>query len=280
VSSCQTEAVFGSWSSPITAEMLVSGAKGINEVIPDGTSVWWAESRPEEGGRVAIMRWQDDHTHEITPPAANVRTLMHEYGGGSWWVKDGVLWYVDYSDQRIWEIKNGHDPLALTADPVKPKSQRYADIRPTQCKQWLIVVKERHSQASDEPENLIAAISTDGSQRQYDLSVGADFYGSPALSPNGRQLAWVEWKTVQRSPHSRWTKRSHHTTGMVTRRNPPLPLRPLRPLATLCPRTRYASCRSQWRYRLSTLGARTISILLQRRRHTRFPVLPGRMKHA
>lgn len=189
----RTEAVFGSWSSPITADMLVSGAKGINEVIPDGSSVWWAESRPEEGGRVAIMCWQDDSTTEVSPPSANVRTLMHEYGGGSWWVENGVLWYVDYSDQRLWEIKNGQAPVALTAEPETPKSQRYADIRPTACKQWLVVVKERHSQSSDEPENLIAAVAADGSQRQFDLSVGADFYASPALSPDGKQLAWVEW---------------------------------------------------------------------------------------
>jgi len=190
-----TVAPFGSWSSPISADMLVSGAKGINEVVPDAASVWWSESRPEEGGRVAIMRWHDGNIEEITPPTANVRTLMHEYGGGAWWVDDGVLWYVDYADQRLRELRPGQSPTLLTVEShsEKPTALRYADIRPTPCRRWLICVHERHSSNCAEPENLIAAISLDGSGQQVDLTHGADFYGSPALSPDGKQLAWVEW---------------------------------------------------------------------------------------
>ena len=29
---------------------------------------------------------------EITPPDAYVRTLVHEYGGGAWWVHDGIAY--------------------------------------------------------------------------------------------------------------------------------------------------------------------------------------------
>ena len=97
--------------------MLVSGAAGISEVVPDGNSVWWAESRPAESGRVAVMRWQDGLTEEVTPATANVRTLMHEYGGGAWWVSQGTLWYVDYADQRIRVIEPGQTARTLTAQP-------------------------------------------------------------------------------------------------------------------------------------------------------------------
>ena len=75
---------YGSWPSPITASWLVSGAVGISEVQADGDDVWWSESRPDESGRVAIMRWHDDVIDEITPPDAYVRTLVHEYGGAAW----------------------------------------------------------------------------------------------------------------------------------------------------------------------------------------------------
>ena len=85
-------APYGTWTSPITAEMLISGGSSITEVVPDGDSVWWAESRPSEGGRIAIMRWHHGETREVTPPEANVRTLMHEYGGGAWWAGNGTLW--------------------------------------------------------------------------------------------------------------------------------------------------------------------------------------------
>lgn len=184
---------YGSWPSPISASMLVTGAKGISEVIPDGQSVWWAESRPSEAGRVAIMRWENQQSHEVTPHNANARTTMHEYGGGAWWAEDGVLWYVDYSDQRLRQKRPGEDVQILSVEPATAKALRYADIRPTPCKQWLICVHEKHSEKTTEPQNLLLAVATDGSGNALELATGADFYGSPVLSPNGKQLAWVQW---------------------------------------------------------------------------------------
>ena len=190
------EAAYGSWSSPISAKMLVSGAVGISELVPDGPAVWWAESRPEEGGRVAIMHHEAGNSIEVTPPDANVRTLMHEYGGGAWWAADSILWYVDYSDQRLREIVVGAEqssPVLLSKAPATSRAMRFADIRPTLCGHWLICVCERHSTDRDEPENLICAVARDGSYKQLDIATGADFYGSVCLSPDGKQLAWVQW---------------------------------------------------------------------------------------
>ena len=111
---------FGEWPSPISAESLVTGAVGISECCADGDAVWWAESRPTEGGRAALMRWRDGRTEEITPPDAYVRTLVHEYGGGSWWVHAGVAYYVDVSDQRLRAIEPGGTPRFLSPEPPAP----------------------------------------------------------------------------------------------------------------------------------------------------------------
>lgn len=190
-------APYGSWSSPISAEMLVSGAVGISEVVPDGPGVWWAESRPEENGRVAIMHHENDSTTEVTPPEANVRTLMHEYGGGAWWAEGSVLWFVDYADQRLRELQfdDAATPLTrlLTAEPSQPRALRFADMRPTRDGHWLVSVCERHAVSSEEPQNLLIGTARDGSLRQVDLAEGADFYGSVCLSPDGTQVAWVQW---------------------------------------------------------------------------------------
>ncbi len=193
------EAPYGTWTSPITAEMLISGGSSITEVVPDGDSVWWAESRPSEGGRIAIMRWHNGDTREVTPPEANVRTLMHEYGGGAWWAGNGTLWYVDYADQRLRSLTPGQSPQLLTPEPASSRALRYADMRPTADGHWLIAVAERHGVSSDDapaamPENLIMAIATDGSERCIELATGSDFYGSPCVSPDGKSLAWVEWQ--------------------------------------------------------------------------------------
>lgn len=188
-------APYGSWKSPIDAQMLVSGAVGINEVLPDADNIWWAESRPEEAGRVAVMchRNRDSESVEITPADANVRTSMHEYGGGAWWASNGILWYVDYKDQRLRQIDAQGKLAFISVMPAKPGTLRYADIRPTPDNTWLVCVCEEHSENTSEPENQLIAISTSGSQQHVLLSSGADFYGSPCISSDGRQLAWIEW---------------------------------------------------------------------------------------
>jgi len=185
----------GTWPSPITPASLVSGASGISETVPetDG-SVWWTESRPDEGGRTALMRHADGETREITPPNADVRTTVHEYGGGAWWAEGGIAWYVDHADQRLRRIVPGESPTLLSGEPDASKALRYADFRPTPDGAWLIGVGERHAAAAGaEPRNTLFALATDGSQRLITLVEGADFHGSPRVSPDGRELAWVEW---------------------------------------------------------------------------------------
>lgn len=192
----------GLWPSPITPETLVEGAVGISEAIPDGDTVWWAESRPDEGGRTAIMRRgiapDAPAAREVTPADANVRTTVHEYGGGSWWASKGVLWYCEYRDQRLYRIDTNQPgtakPTALTPAPPEKQQWRYADVRPTPDARWLIGVMERHDGAENEPQNLLVAIANGGNPRVARLAAGADFYASPRVSPNGASLAWIEWQ--------------------------------------------------------------------------------------
>ena len=189
---------YGEWPSPVTAACLVQGAAGISEVMADPVRpwlLWWAESRPDEGGRTAVMRrdLRGGEPVEVTPPDANVRTLVHEYGGGSWWPHDGSLCYVEFVDQRLRRIDQpGGDPRLLTAEPPEPRAWRYADGRVTPDGRWSVCVRERHS-SGGEPANELVAVSADGSQRVVLLWSGADFVMTPRVSPDGSMLAWICW---------------------------------------------------------------------------------------
>lgn len=186
----------GTWPSPITAHSLVGGAVGIGEVVVDGDDVWWAEQRPEEAGRTALLRRRGDETVEVTPPAANVRTRVHEYGGGAWWVDRGVAYYVEFDDQRLRCIEPGGEPRLLSPEPSSPRASRYADGRVTPDGAWFVCVHERHVVAGDGPSevvNEIVAVATDASQRIVTLASGADFYAAPRISPDGRHLVWIQW---------------------------------------------------------------------------------------
>ena len=188
-----TTAPYGSWRSPISAESLVQGAGSVSDVIPDGDAVWWSESRPSEGGRAAIMRWQDGSRTEVTPADANVRTRVHEYGGGAWTVHQATVYYVDDSDQRLRKLLPDGSVQFLSAEPPTPRALRYSDFQITPDGEWIIAVGERHSE-EHAVENFIVAIKTDGSFTAEILTEGSDFYQSPRISPDGSKLAWVEWQ--------------------------------------------------------------------------------------
>lgn len=188
----------GAWPSPISAASLVEGAVGIAELVTDGADVWWSESRPDEGGRVAIVRSVDGgEAEEVTPPGANVRTGVHEYGGGAWWAQDGTLYYVEHADQRLRRLVPGGEPEVLTPEPPAQGAWRFADGRPTPDGRWYVCVRELHHQvpggAHLEPDNQLVAVALDGSQEIRELVVGADFYAHPRPSADGALLAWIQW---------------------------------------------------------------------------------------
>ena len=188
---------YGSWDSPISADSLVSGVSTISEIKTDGDRIWWSESRPDEGGRVAIVSMQQGGApREVTPPGANARSKVHEYGGGAWWVESDSLFYVNFDDQRLRKVLPDHSELLLTPEPPNGQKWRFADGRITTDGTWCICVREIHHDLDGlaiEPDNQLVAVSTDGSMEIKELVVGADFYAFPRPSPDGEFLAWVQW---------------------------------------------------------------------------------------
>ena len=72
-------APYGSWKSPITADLITAKTIGLAETCTDDEDIYWSESRPLEQGRYVIMRRASDRTiTEYTPPEFSVRTRAHE----------------------------------------------------------------------------------------------------------------------------------------------------------------------------------------------------------
>ena len=103
-----TTAPYGSWKSPITSESIVAEAVGFGGIALDGDDIYWLESRPSEGGRRVIVRLTPDgETADVTPRPFNVRTRVHEYGGGDFTAANGVLYFTNFDDQRLYRQRPG-----------------------------------------------------------------------------------------------------------------------------------------------------------------------------
>src|ERR1044072_1821701 len=184
-------APYGSWKSPITSDLIVSGSIGLSEPLIDGSDVYWLELRPTEGGRsVIVKRSGGSEIRDVIPPPYNARTRVHEYGGGDYAVRDGVVYFSNFSDQRVYEQRGEGPPR-----PITPTSEfRYADMIIDQARRCLICVREDHSIAGKEAVNTLVSLDLTGAETAGQVLVsGNDFYSSPRLSPDGSWLAWLTW---------------------------------------------------------------------------------------
>src|SRR5687768_3715571 len=120
---------YGAWPSPITADLIVAGSVGLGQPTIDGDDVYWLESRPTEAGRnVLVRRTSDGATRDLTPPPWNVRSRVHEYGGGAYAVRDGLVVFSNDADGRLYRLDAGDE--AATPHPLTPPTEgrvlRYA----------------------------------------------------------------------------------------------------------------------------------------------------------
>jgi dipeptidyl aminopeptidase/acylaminoacyl peptidase len=182
-------APYGSWKTPVTSDVIVSATIGLGEATMDGEDIYWIEARPSEAGRnVIVRRAADGETADVTPAPFNVRTRVHEYGGGAYLITDHAIYFSHFADNLLYKQSPGGDPQALTSDG----KMRYADFVFDKQRNRLIAVREDHTMSDTNCANSIVAVDLETGANTV-LVEGCDFYSSPRLSPDGKRLAWIEW---------------------------------------------------------------------------------------
>ena len=178
----------------ITPELVVSSSVRLSGLTVDRGQLWWAELRPEDHGRTQIVRQLAAGTMvEVLPDGHSTRSKVHEYGGGSWWVHEGVLFFVEESDQRIWRLAPGEQPAAITPAPGGGVQDRYADGVVTSDGRWIVCVRERHHSSGGQPTNELVVIEAWGGAPPEVVATGADFYAAPRISDDDQTLCWIQW---------------------------------------------------------------------------------------
>ena len=177
-------AACGTWTSSITADRVAAGVRPVAAPRIVGDRVLWLQGLPEEGGRTAVAT---SGRGVVTPAPFNVRSRVHEYGGGAYAAAGDTIWFSHHADNLVYAQVGDAAPVAITADGT----QRHADFELDARHRRLIAVREHHVGAG-EPRNTIVALDLEGGASTT-LVAGADFYASARVSPEGRRLAWLSW---------------------------------------------------------------------------------------
>lgn len=206
----KTMAPYGSWRSPITADLVSGAGKRLENFSVDSHNrLVWLESRPSESGRCVIVREGDkagDNPIDMTPVGFSVQSTAQEYGGGAFSLSDETLVFSNTEDQRLYKQDlSSHDstPVPLTPDYGGPLV-RYADGVFDARFNRFITVREDHCRLGVQPITEIVSVFLNGENiMEPDVMVsGNDFYAFPRLDPKGERLAWVEWS----HPNMHWDK--------------------------------------------------------------------------
>ncbi len=179
------DAPYGTWDSPITAELASSAIVSFQDVALDNDVLYWSEMRPTDGGRYVIVKHANGKTEDVLPQGFNARTRVHEYGGAAFAVFNGTIYFINFQDQRLYRLKPNERPIPLTVEGV-----RFADMQVTPY--GIVAIAESHSQNDKEPKNFLSLINTENGNIT-ELASGNDFYSSPALNKDKTKIAWISW---------------------------------------------------------------------------------------
>lgn len=204
----------GSWPSPLDARQTLSGLTRRSAPRADGDDLYWLEARPQDAGRVTLVRRRGGAVEDISLPGHNVRTGYLEYGGGEYAVFGGVVLWVDHDTQQVWVRRSGAEPAPLTPDVGG--QVRWSCFRMDLARGIVVCLREDQREEDLEPVNSLLRLDLGGDnadvgtvlvagrrrpradrERQEEagggIPEGPDFVTDPVLSPDGARLAWLSW---------------------------------------------------------------------------------------
>jgi dipeptidyl aminopeptidase/acylaminoacyl peptidase len=186
-------ASFGRWPSPLSPSDVAAQRRSRSALASDGSDLWWLEGRPQEQGRVVLVRLGDgEEPVVVSPPGTSIRSRVHEYGGGAWCLlghdRPGAYAFVEERSQRVFLGAEGAPPVPLTDEPTAGERWHHGNLV-AGPDATVLGIRERHHDGGVERD----VIALGPGRQAVSLCSGRTFFGSLALSSDRTRLAWIAW---------------------------------------------------------------------------------------
>lgn len=151
------------------------------------TTVAWLEYDP---GEAVNQLWclRRDGPARLTEPTFSIRSAVNGYGGGALCLDRYMAYVVELSSQQILciDCRSG-SRRQVSRDP----DGQFGGLVWDAAHKRVLAVREERGKGAAARQQLVAVTPRTG--RITVLAEGEDFYGAPAISSDGRSLAWVSW---------------------------------------------------------------------------------------
>ena len=214
-------APYGTWASPLAVAEVASQRVSRYALASDGTALYWLEGRPEEAGRVVLVRAEVGGVPAVvSPPATSIRSRVHEYGGGAWCLVPGgsdrpSFAYVEERSQRVFAASGDAEPIALTPEPPPGERWHHGGLA-ADPSGHVLAIRERHIDTG--VERSVIRLHPGAAGSEATLRAGRGFFGSLSPSPDGTRLAWVAWD----HPNMPWDATELWVGGLAASDDPAL----------------------------------------------------------
>ncbi|MDR1386054.1 MAG: prolyl oligopeptidase family serine peptidase [Propionibacteriaceae bacterium] len=202
-----TVAPHGAWTSPIDADLVAGGAVGLTALRRLGSDSYWLVADPGQGGRVSLWRQRGSGpAHELTPHH-NLRSSVHEYGGGAVGLTSDLIVFTDLASGRVHSLESGHQPRPIS--PAGP--YRYGGFAVLPDRRRVVCLRQDSTRSAAQPDDALVVLDLDSANADGGrvLAQGADFYYAPQISHDGR-VVWMEWD----HPEMPWTSTRLRATDL------------------------------------------------------------------
>ncbi|KAK3377553.1 peptidase S9 prolyl oligopeptidase active site-containing protein [Podospora didyma] len=192
---------YGNWESTISAETATAGSRALNtpRACPKTKRAFFIESRTD--GTNGIVELTHDGTKHVLPDEFSASSIVYEYGGMPYAVVPGDnklrIIFSDSANKTLslLDVDSGTVELILASPTL-----RYADFdcHPkisdgSEEHAWVVAIEEDHINPKPaDVKNYVVAINLVTKEVKRAVE-GADFYTYPRFSPDGEQLAWLQW---------------------------------------------------------------------------------------
>ncbi len=195
---------------PLAASTALGKVPTLKEPRIIGDWVFWLEQRPFEKGRTtALIRpWGCPQLipQELTPSPINLRSRVHEYGGGPVSIASQkhelfMVWVDESTEGALWfqrwfgMVPKKHEPgqwFTPVANPIciaRDNEANFADgLIDLRRNRWIGVMER------NQKDFFVEVSLSKELQSPKILYCADDFLGYAALSCDGSQLAWLEWQ--------------------------------------------------------------------------------------